>query len=240
MVFSCHSSELMIYAESKPSRNVMITNSSFPPKHPKTNANKALVLPQGIEVAPVYNTPEDHDLFVRQFLMAKSERESHEDESQNAREAFRKGEPTIEDDSKGPLNASNREPLAQTDWHSRAVRAQRLDHRKIVWPTILICSHNSRDSRCGILGPLLEKEFQKFCKYRFDTKDIVTPMHIASISHVGGHAWAGNVLIYIPLQYRLQDGEPSALGGKVIWYGRVEPKHIEGNIQGDNTAGKHH
>ena len=28
-------------------------------------------------------------------------------------------------------------------------------------PTILICSHMSRDARCGVLGPLLYNEFEK-------------------------------------------------------------------------------
>lgn len=68
------------------------------------------------------------------------------------------------------------------------------------------------------------------------------PVNIGMISHIGGHKWAGNVIMYIPpgmqMQMQMQsplhvaDGpRPHPLAGKGIWYGRVEPRHVEGIIE---------
>lgn len=55
---------------------------------------------------------------------------------------------------------------------------------------------------------------------------------VASISHIGGHAFAGNVVIYIPKQWKLRDRNVySPLAGKGIWYGRVEPRHVWGIVE---------
>ena len=56
------------------------------------------------------------------------------------------------------------------------------------------------------------------------------------ISHIGGHAFAGNVIVYIPPSYQIRDLEHgdegkrrvSPLAGTGIWYGRVQPRHVEG------------
>ncbi|KAL8682891.1 MAG: hypothetical protein Q9186_001137 [Xanthomendoza sp. 1 TL-2023] len=104
--------------------------------------------------------------------------------------------------------------------------------RPITKPTILICSHGSRDRRCGILGPLLHQEFVKQASN--GNLDIESGM----ISHVGGHAFAGNVIVYVPPGYCIKDDSKrgdvskiSPLAGMGIWYGRVEPKHVGGIIE---------
>jgi hypothetical protein len=51
---------------------------------------------------------------------------------------------------------------------------------------------------------------------------------VAQISHIGGHKYAGNVIIYIPSVGRWKN---HPLAGKGIWYGRVEPWHVEGIIE---------
>lgn len=51
---------------------------------------------------------------------------------------------------------------------------------------------------------------------------------VAQISHVGGHKFAGNVIIYIPHDEIWAD---HPLAGKGIWYGKVEPWHVEGIIE---------
>ena len=65
-------------------------------------------------------------------------------------------------------------------------------------------------------------------------------INVGLISHIGGHKWAGNVIIYLPPTWA-KDGKPmtskeqkahhSPLAGCGIWYGRVEPKHVEGIIK---------
>ncbi|KAI4099372.1 MAG: hypothetical protein L6R37_006000 [Teloschistes peruensis] len=103
--------------------------------------------------------------------------------------------------------------------------------------TILICSHNTRDRRCGVIGPLL---YQSFIKHADpETTDV------GMVSHVGGHAFAGNVILYIPPGHKISpsetgqkdhDTELSPLAGSGLWYGRVEPKHVQGII--DETVHK--
>lgn len=137
-------------------------------------------------------------------------------------------------------------------------------------PTILICGHNSRDRRCGVMGPLIRDEFMAWIyrqrtRYRQvveqlsenlpraevgstqhhrpskdsvsfgyskkDWEEMTCSMKVGLISHIGGHAWAGNVIIYLPFGYRLADGSLSPLAGKGVWYGHVEPRHVEGIME---------
>ncbi|KAL8816706.1 MAG: hypothetical protein Q9223_004324 [Gallowayella weberi] len=68
---------------------------------------------------------------------------------------------------------------------------------------------------------------------------------LGMISHVGGHAFAGNVILYIPPEFCIHDedkrgGVPkiSPLAGMGIWYGRVEPRHVQGIIEETIRKGK--
>ena len=125
---------------------------------------------------------------------------------------------------------------------------------QITQPTILICSHNTRDSRCGVLGPLLRDEFSKYLSsQRFsvytehfssgptiiDKNPMSSPssINLGLISHIGGHKWAGNVILYIPPDWKAvtsdhtgPNEQTSPLAGMGIWYGRVEPKHVPGIV----------
>ena len=106
-------------------------------------------------------------------------------------------------------------------------------------PTILICGHGGRDMRCGIMAPALEGEFRRILLSRGfasagsadDTVDDPTHANIGLISHIGGHKYAGNVIVYIPPKMTIDTStEPHPLAGKGIWYGRVEPKHVQGIV----------
>ena len=107
---------------------------------------------------------------------------------------------------------------------------------------ILICGHNGRDTRCGIMGPLLRTEFEeKLATQGFDVlkeagKPLDSDKHTARvglISHVGGHKFAGNVIMYIPPSFT-----DNALAGSGIWYGRVRPEHVEGIVNSTLLQGK--
>ena len=99
-----------------------------------------------------------------------------------------------------------------------------------VIPRILVCGHGKRDERCGVMGPLLLNEFRKHTAggSLYET---------ASISHIGGHVWAGNVIIYFPHEYRYPGHDVSDSNGlhplrqTGIWYGRVQPKHVQGIVE---------
>lgn len=101
--------------------------------------------------------------------------------------------------------------------------------------------------RCGVLAPALEAEFKRALQARgftsadsqVTTVDAPTHAHIGLISHVGGHKYAGNVILYIPPKMKLGTSlEPHPLAGKGIWYGRIEPKHVEGLIEETLLGGK--
>lgn len=97
--------------------------------------------------------------------------------------------------------------------------------------TIFICGHNARDSRCGIMGPLLRDEFKTQLKRAVKERSERKP-EVSLISHIGGHAFAGNIIIYFPSAWTNH-----SLAGKGIWYGRVEPRHVEGILKETVTKG---
>lgn len=119
---------------------------------------------------------------------------------------------------------------------------------------VLICGHGGRDARCGIMAPVLEAEFKE--KLKGDGLEVLegavqvpigleevqriqgsagpegTTARVGRISHVGGHKFAGNVIIYLPPHMKMGGGEmPHPLAGHGIWYGRVEPKNVEGIVR---------
>ncbi|KAI9763157.1 MAG: hypothetical protein M1840_000869 [Geoglossum simile] len=118
---------------------------------------------------------------------------------------------------------------------------------KITDILILICGHHGRDERCGVMGPLLLNEFERMLNSATSynvLKEVPAniPSHMATakpgvkvglISHVGGHKFAGNVIIYIPPSVKI-----NRLAGKGIWYGRVKPSHIEGIIEETIVKGR--
>lgn len=136
---------------------------------------------------------------------------------------------------------------------------QSLNTRAVHEAVILICGHYSRDARCGIMGPALKRQFERVlpeCGY-----DLYTPerskkgeaeggdqrfkARVGLVSHIGGHKFAGNVIIYLPPGWgrvgvygeeQLVE-EVSPLAGKGIWYGRVEPKHVQGIVESTMRMG---
>ena len=185
----------------------------------------AHIFPTHIHVPKIGPTPEDHEAFVFQFLSDKRARERWQ-----SRQTFKSPAPGAP-----PLPVPDGDPLLRKySWHFNTSR----------FPSILICGHNSRDSRCGVLGPILRLEFiaqlgakrwpvtkLSFQGFRsFKQRKVPGPM-VSLISHIGGHAYAGNVIIYLPWRHRNEDGKVSELAGKGIWYGRVEPRHVEGIVE---------
>ncbi|KIW68145.1 hypothetical protein, variant [Phialophora macrospora] len=207
-----------------------------------------------------------------------------------------------------PTNGERKSNTAavRSHWHSSPITN----------PTILVCSHGHRDSRCGILGPVLHDEFNKYLDQRkgddpdsklcaSSTEKFVaskgddshpaglesraeaqgrsidkptldsiarsttntsdegvasedTTVNVGMISHIGGHKWAGNVIIYMPPGFSTgvptsKPVEPNSLdvsqrasgaqtqhplAGMGIWYGRVEPRHVEGIVEQTIFKGK--
>lgn len=96
---------------------------------------------------------------------------------------------------------------------------------------ILVCGHTQRDARCGAIGPLLAAEFRKVLGDKnllFDSSNPSTSStnnkaledekwQVSLCSHVGGHVYAGNVII-------LKRGTTG------VWYGNVFPENVQGIV----------
>jgi hypothetical protein len=80
----------------------------------------------------------------------------------------------------------------------------RLVHAPLSGPHILICTHGQRDARCGACGEPLRARFRR----ELEARGLAIP--VLATSHVGGHEYAGNVLIY-------PEGD---------WYGYVTPDDV--------------
>ncbi|KAF4730303.1 hypothetical protein FOZ63_021722 [Perkinsus olseni] len=72
---------------------------------------------------------------------------------------------------------------------------------------IFVCAHNSRDKRCGRCGPELASCIESLGDAR---------THVRKCSHIGGHKFAGNLIIY--------DMQVADTGD---WYGYVTPENLK-------------
>lgn len=107
-----------------------------------------------------------------------------------------------------------------------AFQPEKMDHS-----LVLVCGHGSRDARCGQIAPLLVNEFEKVLEHEGllvkENDDSTTgttddssehKWKVGVCSHIGGHVYAGNVLLLKP-------------GGLGVWYGNVRPSHVQGIVK---------
>lgn len=190
----------------------MITNSSFPPSS-STSAASAFLLPSFRYIPAIPTDDNNIESFIKAFVLPEKLHNFY---------------------SSLPLEQRNkllRQPEHQGQFDSRPVN-------EIV---ILVCGHGGRDERCGKLGPVLIKEFEEklqaqniaILKSPDEVSEDKMTARVGSISHIGGHKWAGNVIIYIPPTLK-----GNALAEKGIWYGRVGPEHVEGVVKETVLGGK--
>ena len=114
---------------------------------------------------------------------------------------------------------------------------------------ILLCSQRTRDARCGQSAPLLRKEFERHLRplglYRDMDDTRPGGVGIYFISHVGGHKYSANVIVYRRRDFEWykreaeeaekQQGEGAAQG---IWLARVRPEECENIIKYTVLQGK--
>jgi (2Fe-2S) ferredoxin len=95
---------------------------------------------------------------------------------------------------------------------------------------VLLCSHKRRDARCGISAPLIKRELERHLRpaglYRDVDDERPGGVGIYFVSHVGGHKFSANMLVY-----RKQDAQ-------LIWLARVRPEHCEGIVKYTILQGK--
>lgn len=83
---------------------------------------------------------------------------------------------------------------------------------------VFMCSHKTRDKRCGITAPIMKKEMDIHLRdlglYRDVGDDRPGGVRVAYINHIGGHKYAANVIIYLKRS------------GKNIWLARCKPNNV--------------
>ncbi|KAI4730828.1 hypothetical protein E4T49_01177 [Aureobasidium sp. EXF-10728] len=126
--------------------------------------------------------------------------------------------------------------------HAPEARKEFPGARSVHEIVVLICGHGGRDARCGTMGPILQAEFEDKLERQnipivrdapphdtvqpdYSIEEYQPAARVGQISHIGGHKWAGNVIVYIPPSFKT-----NPLAGCGIWYGRVEPHHVEGIV----------
>jgi hypothetical protein len=117
------------------------------------------------------------------------------------------------------VNESNAEAFMNEELHPDSVKTTFSGIRNKT-KTLLICGHSQRDIRCGIIAPVLKAEFEFNLKERgllYNPETNPDGVKVGIVSHIGGHAYAGNVLYF--------DSD-----GLSIWYGRVENRHVDAII----------
>lgn len=126
---------------------------------------------------------------------------------------------------------------------------------------ILLCSQRTRDIRCGQSAPLLRKEFERHLRPLglFRELDDERPggVGIYFVSHVGGHKYAANVIVYRRNNfdcYKTYDKDDCDLAqeedeedeedrdsegaSQGIWLARVRPEDCENIIRYTVLQGK--
>ncbi|EFR03788.1 sucrase/ferredoxin domain-containing protein [Nannizzia gypsea CBS 118893] len=125
---------------------------------------------------------------------------------------------------------------------------------------ILLCSQRTRDARCGQSAPLLRREFERHLRplglYRDLHDERPGGVGIYFISHVGGHKYSANVMVYRRRDFewykkeaqKENEGEDGNRGDGVdgesegavqgIWLARIRPEDCEGIVKYTVLKGK--
>ncbi|KAL9115205.1 MAG: hypothetical protein Q9227_000999 [Pyrenula ochraceoflavens] len=109
------------------------------------------------------------------------------------------------------------------------------NHRAI----ILLCSHRTRDARCGQSAPLLRREFERHLRPLGLARDLHDErpggVGIYFVNHVGGHKYSANVLVY---RRKQNDDGSWGEGTQCIWLARVRPQECEQIVKFTVMQGK--
>jgi len=102
---------------------------------------------------------------------------------------------------------------------------------------VFVCSHGRRDMRCGVIGPALIDAFERELRPRDGAKVAIRPC-----THVGGHKYAGNVIVhgrgeghwygYVDSELAAEIAKSHVLGGEPV----IRPKLWRGQLGLDEGA----
>jgi hypothetical protein len=121
---------------------------------------------------------------------------------------------------------------------------------------ILMCSHKTRDARCGQSAPLLRKEFERILRPMGLHRDLHDErpggVGIYFINHVGGHKYSANIMVYRRAGSRQTKAVTNGAGNdntdeeetlqdeavQGIWLARVKPEDCENIVRYTVLQGK--
>ncbi|KAJ3688685.1 hypothetical protein LUZ61_017849 [Rhynchospora tenuis] len=108
--------------------------------------------------------------------------------------------------------------VKETKWQSSSMQALNGSY-------IFICSHGTRDQRCGFCGPVLVSKFRE----DIAALGLADKVFVSPCAHIGGHKYAGNVIIF-----------DSSFNGESTghWYGYVSPDDVPVLLEHHVTGGK--
>ncbi|KAH8599884.1 Sucrase/ferredoxin-like-domain-containing protein [Bisporella sp. PMI_857] len=166
--------------------------------------------------------------------------------------------------NKGPTNSTPLGPISiPTSLSDPLPTADQLisrpsPHRAL----ILLCSQKTRDARCGQSAPLLRKELERHLRplglYRDLDDERPGGVGIYFISHVGGHKYSANLMIYrranafglddlerakegdafpAPSKYVVSEA-PQEGAAQCMWIARVVPQDCENIVKYTVLQGK--
>ncbi|KAI0450800.1 Sucrase/ferredoxin-like-domain-containing protein [Xylaria acuta] len=114
----------------------------------------------------------------------------------------------------GPITLPRSLPLPGPPDGARQLLARPSPHRAL----ILLCSHRTRDARCGQSAPILRKELERHLRPLglFRDLDDERPggVGVYFINHVGGHKYSANMMVY---------RRPDAFGVDAVERGKLPP-----------------
>lgn len=121
------------------------------------------------------------------------------------------------------------------------VQIRPLHHQAV----ILMCSHGTRDWRCGKSAPMLKREFERHLRplglYRDYNDTRPDGVGIYYINHTGGHKYSANVMVYRrsgsskdPMS-EIHKRDEAVQG---IWLARVRPEDCENIVKYTVLQGK--
>ena len=224
------------YYDSKDKPTIVLLLPAFTIVEGVTPAKVPDLIEQVIAMAPTNTTPLDSDSEKAAPTLALPGRETNGTANKHA--AFPADPPNSNDISNIPstvaTNVTTLPPNPTSKFTTRPC-----PHRYL----ILLCSQKTRDARCGQSAPLLRRELERHLRplglYRDMQDERPGGVGIYFISHVGGHKYSANVMVYRRAEAREGKGKGEmGEAGQCVWLARVRPEDCEGIVKFTVLQGK--
>ena len=171
----------------------MLSASNIPVPDHADHSTTVLLLPafQFIDNVTPANTPDLITHFINKAPTNTSSLPGYAAQTSTESSSPPTEQPSEASSAEAPLTAQPAPPTSVSGLTSRPC-----PHKYL----ILMCSQKTRDARCGQSAPLLRKEFERHLRplglYRDLHDERPGGVGIYFISHVGGHKFSANVMVY--------------------------------------------